>query len=281
MPQKTNNQLVRPIVKWVGGKRQLLKSIIPLIPRNYTSYCEPFLGGAAVFFSQQPNVSVVNDANADLISMYQIIKDSPDDLIAYLKKQKNTSEWFYKVRALDRDPVEYKKMSTVEKAGRLIYLNKTCYNGLFRVNAAGEFNSPFGRYKHPDFVNEIAIRAASNFLNESDCTLMSGDYSLVKKHLEKGAFVYLDPPYDPISDSAAFTGYTKNGFDRKEQERLRVFCGELDSSDIKFLLSNSKTDFILDLYRDFTVETVHATRAINSRGSGRGAVPEVLVRNYK
>lgn len=274
------NELIRPVVKWVGGKRQLLKEITPLIPKRYTTYCEPFVGGAAVLLSEQPSSAVVNDANTDLISMYRVIRDNPDGLLDYLKQQKNESEWFYKVRSIDRDPSAYAKMTDVEKAGRLIYLNKTCYNGLFRVNASGEFNSPFGAYKRPDFINEITVRALSAYFNEAGITLLDGDYSQVISRLDKGSFVYLDPPYDPISESAAFTGYTKGGFDRDEQTRLRDFCVKLDAAGVKFLLSNSRTEFILDLYSDFNISIVEAKRAINSKGNGRGTVQEVLVRNY-
>ena len=154
-------QLAAPVVKWVGGKRQLLSEIIPLFPKRITSYCEPFLGGGAVLFSIQPAKAVVNDLNGDLIAVYEVIRDDVEALIDDLKRHENTSEYFYRIRDLDRDQTVYQAMSKVERASRLIYLNKTCFNGLFRVNSAGAFNTPFGRYKNPNIVNEPVLRAVT------------------------------------------------------------------------------------------------------------------------
>ena len=276
----TKNKLVGPVVKWVGGKRQLLDIIRPLLPKRITSYCEPFLGGGAVLFSIQPSKAIVNDLNGDLITVYEIIRDDVDALIKDLKKHENTSQYFYTIRDMDRNKDIYQAMSKVEKASRLIYLNKTCFNGLFRVNSAGEFNSPFGNYKNPNIVNEPVLRAVSKYLSLRKITFYNEDFAITLERIGKGAFVYLDPPYDPVSDTASFTGYNKGGFDRNEQIRLKECCDELTRRGIKFMLSNSATDFIKDLYKEYDISIVHAKRAINSDASKRGTIEEVLIRNY-
>lgn len=274
------NKLVAPVVKWVGGKRQLLDEITPLLPKRVTNYCEPFLGGGAVLFSIQPSKAIVNDLNADLITVYEVIRDDVEALIESLKKHENTSEYFYTLRDIDRDKASYQSLSKVEKASRLIYLNKTCFNGLFRVNSSGEFNSPFGHYKNPNIVNEPVLRAVSKYFNTSNITFYSEDFAETLSRVHKGGFVYLDPPYDPVSDTASFTGYNKGGFDRSEQLRLKRCCDELTQRGVKFMLSNSATEFIKELYQEYDITIVKAKRAINADASKRGAIEEVLVRNY-
>ena len=245
------NKLVAPVVKWVGGKRQLLSEIEPLFPKRYTTYCEPFVGGGAVLFSKQPRHAVVNDLNKDLITTYLVIRDDVRTLIELLKQYENTADYFYKVRDLDRDKEQYSQLSSVEKAARLLYLNKTCYNGLFRVNSSGEFNSPFGNYKNPNIVNEPVLLAVNKYFCNNDIAFYSEDFASTLKRIKRGAFVYLDPPYDPVSDTSSFTGYNKGGFDRKEQIRLKNCCDELSANGIKFMLSNSSTDFIKELYNNY------------------------------
>lgn len=274
------NKLVIPFVKWVGGKRQLLDEIIPLLPKHFTTYCEPFLGGGAVLFSIQPSKAIVSDLNIDLITAYEVIRDDVEALIESLKKHENTTEYFYAVRDMDRDKTSYQALSRIEKASRLIYLNKTCFNGLFRVNSSGEFNSPFGHYKNPNIVNEPVLRAVSKYFNASSITFYSEDFSETLSRIGKGGFVYLDPPYDPISDTASFTGYNKGGFNRDEQIRLKRCCDELTQRGIKFLLSNSATEFIKELYQEYEITIVKAKRAVNADASKRGAIEEVLIRNY-
>ena len=274
------NKLVAPVVKWVGGKRQLLDEIRPLLPKRITSYCEPFLGGGAVLFSIQPSKAIVNDLNGDLIAVYETIRDNVESLIESLKKHENTSEYFYAIRDMDRNKDVYQAMSKVERASRLIYLNKTCFNGLFRVNSAGEFNSPFGHYKNPNIVNEPVLRAVSKYLSSSKITFCNEDFAVTLERIGRGGFVYLDPPYDPVSDTANFTGYNKGGFDRNEQIRLKECCDELTRRGIKFMLSNSATDFIKELYKEYDISIVQAKRAINSDSSKRGAIEEGLIRNY-
>lgn len=280
MRNSNPNKLVVPFVKWVGGKRQLLHEIDLHVP-TFSTYYEPFVGGGAVLFHLQPRKAVINDSNSELTNLYKVIKDSPEELIEDLKQHENQPDYFYEIRSKDRDRQQYEQMSDVEKASRIIYLNKTCYNGLFRVNSAGEFNAPFGRYKNPNIVNEITIRAVSDYLSATDIQIKNVDYEDSLKGIRKGAFVYFDPPYDPVSSSANFTGYTKGGFGRDEQERLKSVCDKLSAKGIKFLLSNSSTDFIRDLYKDYSIVFVQANRAVNSKGDKRGKVAELLVKNYE
>lgn len=275
------NHLVAPVVKWVGGKRQLLQSFEPLFPKRITSYCEPFVGGGAVLFSLQPKTAYINDINEDLILVYETIKNNAEELILELKKHPNNEEHFYSVRDWDRDRTVYHQMSDVQKAARFIYLNKTCYNGLFRVNNAGEFNSPFGHYKNPNIVNEPTIRAVSHYFSQATIKFTSVDYCQILERIPKGTFVYLDPPYDPISSTANFTGYARGGFNRDEQIRLRECCDDLTKRGIKFMLSNSATDFIKEQYSNYNITIVRAKRAINSNAAKRGQVDEVVVRNYE
>lgn len=275
------NKLVQPVLKWVGGKRQLLPEIEKYIPSTYKAYYEPFVGGGAVLFHLQPKTAVINDINGELINLYSIIKDDVEALITDLQRHRNESDYFYEIRELDRKKEEYNRLSAVERASRVIYLNKTCYNGLFRVNRAGEFNSPFGSYKNPNIVNEITLRAVSNYFNKSDIRFENTDFVQALDGIKRGSFVYFDPPYDPVSSSASFTGYDKGGFDRAEQQRLKELCDSLNEKGVKFLLSNSSTDFIRDLYKDYKIEIIKAKRAINSKGDSRGEIDEVLVRNYE
>ena len=275
------NKLVAPVVKWVGGKRQILDQITKYVPETFSTYYEPFLGGGAVLFELQPKKAVVNDINNELMNIYEVIRDNVEELIEDLKKHRNEEDYFYKVRELDRDKQRYNKMTPVEKASRIIFLNKTCYNGLFRVNKAGEYNAPFGNYKNPNIVNETTLMAVSSYFNKVKIRFTCQDFAEVLKRSRKGAFVYLDPPYDPVSETASFTGYDKGGFDRDEQVRLKKTCDKLNKKGVKFLLSNSATDFIKDLYKDYKIEVIQAKRAINSRADKRGEVDEVLVMNFE
>lgn len=273
---------VLPILKWVGGKRQLLDHIKPLIP-GFTTYYEPFIGGGAVLFDIQPKKAVINDSNPELINVYEVIKENPEELIEKLliHKSENCESYFYEIRSLDRDREKFKSMSCVERAARIIYLNKTCFNGLFRVNSSGEFNSPWGKYKNPNIANETTIMALSTYFNRADITIKCGDYREALKGIRKGAFVYLDPPYMPISSSSSFTGYTAGGFNEEEQIALKEQCDMLDKRGVKFLLSNSSCDFIERLYEGYIITRVGAKRTINARADKRGEINEVLVRNYE
>ncbi|KIO63536.1 DNA adenine methylase [Caldifermentibacillus hisashii] len=277
----TKSRVIQPFLKWAGGKRQLLPEIRKYIPKRMGTYYEPFLGGGAVLFDLQPKKAVINDINSELINTYLVIKNNVDELIEDLRKHENTSDYYYKIRDLDRDKNRFSKLSDVEKASRLIYLNKTCFNGLFRVNSQGQFNVPFGRYKNPNIVNEFVLRAVSHYLNNNEVKILNGDFADAVSSAKKGDFVYFDSPYDPVSETASFTGYTLGGFNKDEQIRLRDLFVDLDKRGCKVLLSNSATDFIKDLYKDYHIEIVSATRNINSIATKRGKIDEVLVMNYE
>lgn len=277
----SKNKLVSPVLKWVGGKRQLLPLIKPRLPKRITSYCEPFVGGGAVLFELQPKKAIINDINSELILVYTVIKDNVKALIELLETYPNEENFYYDLRNIDRDQTKYDKLSEIERAARVIFLNKTCYNGLYRVNNAGEFNSPFGKYKNPNIVNAPVLRAVSAYFNSSEITFSSVDFAMVLEQLHKGTFVYLDPPYDPISDTSSFTGYSKGGFNRGQQIQLRECCDSLNARGIKFMLSNSATDFIKEQYSNYHITTVQAKRAINSVASKRGDVDEVIITNYE
>ncbi len=276
------NKLVVPFLKWVGGKRQLLPEIEKLLPKGCSNllYYEPFVGGGALLFDLQPKKAIVNDYNEELVNVYKVIRDNPDELIEDLKKHENTAAYFYEIRSVDRNPL-FDKLTDVQRASRVIYLNKTCYNGLYRVNNAGEFNTPFGRYKNPNIVNEPVIRAVSKYLNTAKIQITNGDYASVLKDISSNSFVYLDPPYHPISDSSNFTGYVQGGWSERDQLRLRDVCDSLNEKGVKFLLSNSASDFIKDIYSEYRIHVVKATRAINSDSTKRGQVDELLINNYE
>lgn len=280
------SKLVMPVLKWVGGKRQLLPEIKKYLPKmtKNTMYYEPFVGGGAVLFDVQPEKAVINDVNHDLIDVYKVIKDNVEDLIIELEKPEysNTSECFYNIRELDRQHNKFNKLTGIQKAARILYLNKTCYNGLYRVNSIGEFNSPFGRYKNPNIVNAAGLRAVSKYFNEADITFLSGDFESAVKGIKKGSVVYFDPPYAPISKTSNFTGYNESGFGEEEQNRLKRLCDKLTDKGIHILLSNSDCEFIRKLYSDkakYKIISVKAKRTINSNGNSRGEVSEVLVKN--
>lgn len=278
---KNKNPLVKPYLKWAGGKRQLLNDIRPFIPARFTTYYEPFVGAGAVLFDLQPKRAVINDFNEQLITTYRIIKNNVEELIVLLKdyKEKNSDEFFYAIRELDRDRDAFEKLSDIEIAARFIFMNKTCYNGLYRVNSMGLFNVPYGKYKNPMICDEPVLRAVSHYLSSNDIELHSGDFAFVLNTADRNSFVYFDPPYHS-DDDTNFTGYQAGGFNAAEQTRLRDVFDELSRRGARCLLSNADTPFIRELYANYTIETVMAKRAINSDADGRGDVKEVLIRNY-
>lgn len=279
MPQLQNNN-VKPFLKWAGGKRQLLQEILPKFPNEYDCYYEPFVGAGAVLFGAMPPKAVINDFNKDLITTYQVIKDELELLLKLLKKHQelNSPEYYYSIRAFDRNVMEYENSSSVEKAARTIYLNRTCFNGLYRVNSKGYFNVPYGKYKNPQIVDENTLRAVSAYLNSNEIIIMCGDFADSLKSATQNDFVYFDPPYH--TDTNLFTAYQAGGFGEEEQIRLRDLFADFASRGIRCLLSNSDTAFIRDIYKDFQIETVYANRMINSKPEGRGKITEVLVKNW-
>jgi DNA adenine methylase len=270
--------MCKPVIKWVGGKRQLVNEIKKNMPEKYNSYFEPFIGGAALFFELKQKNSFINDYNPELTNLYEIIKTKPNELIKDLKQHIHTEEYYYNLRALDRDPQKYKKISKVKKASRFIFLNKTGYNGLYRVNKKGQNNVPYGRYTNPTIFEPENILECSKHLQSTKIT--TGDFETIREDVKKGDFVYFDPPYVPLNATANFTGYTDKGFDEDMQFRLKELCDYIDNIGAYFLLSNSYTEFILDLYQEYTIVTVQANRTLNCKANSRGKVKEVLVKNY-
>ena len=273
------NKLVTPFLKWVGGKRQIMPVIEQHLPKGIKHYIEPFIGGGAVFFHLQPKKAILNDFNSELINVYQVIRSDVEGLLADLLKHKNESSYFYTIRSMDRAE-EFKNLTNVERASRIIYLNKTCFNGLYRVNSSGEFNSPFGRYKNPNILNEPILRAVSYYLNENDIQLRNSDYDEILQEADKKSFVYLDPPYHPVSESSNFTGYVQGGWGINDQIRLREACDRLNKRGVKFLQSNSSSNLIKEQYKNYKICTIKANRSINSDGEKRGEVEEILIKNY-
>ena len=270
-----------PVVKWAGGKRTLLPELMPLIPAQWTTYVEPFMGGAAVLFAIAPQTAIVNDINSELINTYKIIRDDVESLVAELKSYENTEEFYYNIRNLDRDAEAFSRLSPLQLAARTLYLNRTCFNGLYRVNKRNQYNTPYGKYKNPNFVNEQTLRAASEFFNSRDITICNENFEDTMARAPEGAFVYLDPPYDPLTVTSSFTSYAKDGFNREHQVKLKECCDLLTSRGVKFMLSNSATEFILDLYNDYNITLVNVRRNISANSDKRNVVQEVVVRNYK
>lgn len=273
--------LIQPFVKWAGGKRGLLYEIDKYFPEegSYGRYYEPFLGGGSVLFYAHPKKATVNDYNKELINAYKIVQNNVEELIQDLSKHENSEKYFYSMRDIDKDD-EYNTWSDVQKASRMIFLNKTCYNGLYRVNSQGYFNTPFGKYKNPNIVNEVVLKSVSEYLKKKDIQFRCGDYKEGLKGIRKNSFVYLDPPYATSKNTTNFTGYTINGFDDEEQKKLKDVCDQLNSKGIKFLLSNSNVELIRELYKDYDMHIVHMNRLINSNTSNRGVVEELLIKNY-
>ncbi len=269
-----------PFVKWAGGKSQLLAHLQPLFPRKYRRFFEPFLGGGAVFFFLQPEQAagpegaVLGDANRDLVETYHVVRDRVEDLIADLQRHQWSKEYYYALRA-----VETETLSPVERASRFIFLNKTGYNGLYRVNRQGQFNVPFGRYKQaPRVCDPEILRNDSLLLQRAEVRCQ--DFEAAMAEAGRGDFVYLDPPYDPLSATANFTGYTAESFGRSEQERLADAVRGADGRGCLILLNNSDTPFTRELYQEFHVKAVPATRAINSDPTKRKGAVELIVTNY-
>lgn len=267
----------RPFLKWPGGKRQLLRELIQRMPKQYNRYFEPFVGGGALFFSVKPEYGYISDINPELINVYEVVQNKVEELIESLKKHKNTEDYFYKLRRADRTE-GFKYWTDVEKASRLIFLNKTCFNGLYRMNSDGHFNVPYGFYKKPSIVDEQNLVACSALLKKSEIAL--APFDAIEKKVRKGDFVYFDPPYVPVSKTSSFTRYFKDDFDDDGQFKLRELCDRLDKKSVLFALSNSNATIVRDLYKGYNVRTVKANRAINCKADGRGKINELIITNY-
>ncbi len=274
---------IKPFVKWAGGKAQLLDKIKELMPKKYGTYYEPFLGGGALFFNLTPQKAVVSDYNHELIQAYLSFKKKSDYkamINEILKHEKNHNEdYYYEVREMDRLD-NYSKLPSPIKAARLIYLNKACFNGLYRVNSKGYFNVPSGKKEVVKAYQDELFKDLHDYLSNPNITILSGDFEKAVETAKKGDFVYFDPPYDTFDEQNNFTTYTKDSFGKEEQRRLSNVYKELDKKGVYVMLSNHNTDFIRELYNGFNIEVVHARRNINSKGTGRGKVEEVIITNY-
>jgi DNA adenine methylase len=260
----------RPFLKWAGGKGQLLGPLRRHVPKSYRQYFEPFLGGGALFFALRPGRAVLGDVNREIVDCYTAVRDHVGRLVAALRDHRYEAEHYYAVR--NTDPA---KLPLVERAARTIFLNKTGFNGLYRVNRAGKFNVPFGRYAKPAICDEENLRACSAALANAE--LVAGDFECVAARAGAGDFVYFDPPYVPLSRTAAFTAYAPGGFDLDAQSRLADFFGKLAERGVRVLLSNSDVPEIRKLYACYRIDTIEAARVINSKATRRGPVRELLV----
>ncbi|MCL4345663.1 MAG: DNA adenine methylase [Candidatus Thermoplasmatota archaeon] len=273
------NEYYKPILKWAGGKRQLLPILIRHIPDKFNTYYEPFIGGAALLISlyslNKIGECVISDTNEDLYLLYKIIKENPQQLIDKLANLefRNNKDDYYNARELFNSITDPWKRSAL-----LIYLNRHGYNGLYRVNSRNKFNVPFGKYNNPGMPSPRNIMALSKIFQS--CTIMNSDFEVTVKNAKKGDFVYFDPPYIPLSKTSYFTGYTNSGFDEKDQERLAKSFRELSNKGVYVMESNSNTDPIKELYKDFNVLEVEARRNINSVGTKRNSIKELIITNY-
>jgi DNA adenine methylase len=275
--EATQSKRPVPFLKWAGGKGQLLTQLDRYFPKHFHTYFEPFLGGGAVFFHLRPKRAVISDSNPDLIGTFLAVRDKPRELMEALDRHRGgrlSEEYFYHVR----DELDSSSLSPVERAARTIFLNKTCFNGLYRVNAKGKFNVPWGDYKNPTLYDRNNLLKASRLLRGK--RILLADYRRALSSANLGDFVYFDPPYHPLSETSRFTSYTKEDFGDKEQRALAETCRELNRKGVQFALSNSPTPLVLALYEGFQVQRLKAKRAINSKAAGRGPIDELLVTNY-
>ncbi len=271
---------VPSLIKWAGGKKQLLEQFEQFFPKQIENYFEPFVGGGTVAFyllKTHPEIkkTFLSDINEELIITYNAVKNDIEELIALLKKHKlnHNKEFYYKIREEDKN-----NLTPVQIAARFIYLNRTCFNGLYRVNSKGQFNVPIGSYKNPSICNEDDLREISRLLQKDDIKTVQF-YEAVKE-AKKGDLIYFDPPYYPLTKGKNFTTYTKDNFLEKEQEKLAELFKKLDGNGCKVMLSNSDTDFIKDLYKGYNINFVKATRMINCDATKRGKINEVVITNY-
>lgn len=262
-----------PFLKWAGGKTELLPEIANRLPRSFNTYWEPFLGGGALFFRVSPVAAVLSDANEELINCYLVVRNNLPELITHLKKHVVKKDYFLTLRK--SQPWQ---LDPVSRAARLIFLNKTCFNGLYRVNQRGEFNVPFGDYDNPRIFDQAILEADSALLQKSE--ILCRDFRHLLYKTQPDDFVYFDPPYVPLSNTSSFTAYSETPFDHREQRSLSRVYKALNERGCRVMLSNSDSPAVASLYKDFNIEKVHVSRAINSRADRRGKIPELIITNY-
>jgi DNA adenine methylase len=289
--KKNTSKELKPVLKWAGGKRQIIERLVERMPKKFNKYYEPFIGAGALFFEIKPENSVINDINFEVYNLYNVLssKSKVQQLIKVLKDYEIKhnelktlelkSEFFYKIRALDRLE-DFKNFKDFEILARTIYLNKTCFNGIFRLNSMGYFNVPFGKKEKVKLFDEENIEAINNFIEKSKIILLNTDFEDSLKDVAKGDFVYFDPPYDSVDNKISFTTYSKEGFGKDDQRRLAKIFIELDNRGAYLMLSNHNTELVRELYSKFNIKVINAKRFINSKADKRDNVEEVLITNY-
>lgn len=272
----------KPFVKWAGGKRQIIDKLKQYIPTNFNCYYEPFIGGGALFFELSPKKAVINDSNKELMNVYQVLcnHDKYTKICKVLNQYEanHSEEQYYEIRNKDKEK-SFSRLSDYKKAARTLYLNKSCFNGLYRVNSKGEFNVPFNKNKKVNTYDGENLLTIHMYLTMNDITIQCMDFEESVKTAKKGDFVYFDPPYD--SDTKTFNSYTEEGFGKKEQNRLAKVFKELDKKGVYIMLSNHNTTLVNELYKDYHIHIIEAKRSINSKGNKRGNVEEVIITNYE
>ena len=272
----------KPFVKWAGGKRQILDKLKSHIPEEFNTYFEPFVGGGALLFDLAPENAVINDSNEELINVFNVLCNDKKytKMCRYLNKfeRKHNEEFYYEIRNIDRNKKKFNRLNDCKKAARTIYLNKACFNGLYRVNSKGEFNVPFGKKTKVNTYDGENLLNVHSYLTLNNVNILCTDFEDAVSTAREGDFVYFDPPYD--SDTSTFNSYTEDGFNKDEQRRLAKVFKELDKNGVKVMLSNHNTILIKELYKDYNFHVIEAKRSINSNGKKRGKVEEVIITNY-
>ena len=272
----------KPFVKWAGGKRQIIDKLKKCVPEEFGTYFEPFVGGGALLFELSPRKAVINDYNEELMNVFECIKDENrfSKMCSELNKHEanHSEEYYYLIRNVDRDKAKYKKMVDYKRAARTIYLNKACFNGLYRVNSKNEFNVPFGKKVKVNTYEGQNLGIIHAYLNLNEIDILNTDFEDAVKDAKKGDFIYFDSPYD--SETSTFNSYTEEGFGKEQQVRLARVFKELDERGCYVMLSNHNTTLVNELYKDYNIHVISAKRNINSNGNKRGKVEEVIVTNY-
>lgn len=272
----------KPFVKWAGGKRQIIDKLKKYAPVDFDTYFEPFVGGGALLFELSPKKAVINDSNQELMNIYEVLCDEDKfkkmcrALNSYEKQ--HSEEFYYELRNKDRNKKTFSKLSDYTRAARTIYLNKACFNGLYRVNSKNEFNVPFGKKTKVNTYEGDNLITVSNYLTMNDVTILCCDFEEAVSSAKKGDFIYFDPPYD--SDTSTFNSYTEDGFGKDEQKRLAKVFKKLDSRGCYVMLSNHNTHLVNELYKGYNIHVIEAKRNINANAKGRGNVEEVIITNY-